>query len=123
MSIKSDPLALKIGALNTIIWNKAGLLEGFNTDGIGAVQSIQKFGLELLNKKVLIIGVGGSARAIAFALLEVGIHKIGILARNRIAAHVLLRSLRLQKPRIDTDLFLMQRNTTKIIRGKTENDR
>ncbi len=115
---KMDPLALKIGALNTIIWNKSGLLEGFNTDGMGAVQSIQEFGFTLFNKKVLIIGVGGSARAIAFSLLEVGVHKIGVLARNRIVANVLLRSLRLQKPRIDTELLLMKKNTTTFIGGR-----
>ena len=115
---KIDPLALKIGSLNTIIWNEAGLLEGFNTDGMGAVRSIQEFGFDLSGKKVLIIGSGGSARSIAFALLEAGVHKIALLARNGISANVLLRSLQLQKPKVDTSLLLIlkknyENNTTK----------
>ena len=110
---KIHPLALKTGSVNTIVWNEAGLLEGFNTDGLGAIQAIREFGFDLANKKVLIIGSGGSARSIAFALLESGISGMGILSRNRMAANVLLRSLRLQKPKMDTNLLLMQKHSKK----------
>jgi shikimate dehydrogenase len=59
-----DRNAAKIQSVNTII-NHNGELEGFNTDGIGALGAI---GIERLHDaSVLILGAGGSARAIAHA--------------------------------------------------------
>jgi shikimate dehydrogenase len=62
-----DEHAQKIGAINTII-NKEGKLYGYNTDSIGFVKAIEKYAA----KKVLIIGGGGTARAIAVAMQESG---------------------------------------------------
>ncbi len=65
---KVHPLALQIGAVNTLV-NKDGLIEGYNTDGIGAVLALEHSGISLENSRVMIIGNGGSARAIAFTIL------------------------------------------------------
>ncbi|HOI77521.1 MAG TPA: shikimate dehydrogenase [Methanofastidiosum sp.] len=61
-----DPMAQKIGAINTIKKNNEGLF-GTNTDWIGAVYSIEKL-TSINNKKVLILGAGGAGKAIAFGI-------------------------------------------------------
>ena len=53
--------AQKIGAVNTII-NEGGKLRGYNTDFFGLKALIQKTGLELRGKKVLILGTGGTSQ-------------------------------------------------------------
>ena len=63
----ADKLALEIGAVNTIL-NRSGRLFGFNTDGIGAARAIEESGTSLEGKKVVLVGSGGAARAIAFSL-------------------------------------------------------
>ena len=63
----ADKLALEIGAVNTIL-NRNGRLFGFNTDGIGAAKAIEESGTSLEGKKVVLVGSGGAARAIAFSL-------------------------------------------------------
>ena len=64
-----DPLAKKIGAVNTIK-NQKGNLIGKNTDAFGAKQALINAGFEIKEKKVLILGAGGAARAVSFALSD-----------------------------------------------------
>ncbi len=64
-----DPLSKQIGAVNTVK-NEGGLLLGRNTDAIGAKQSLLDAGFKIEGKKALILGAGGAARAISFALSE-----------------------------------------------------
>lgn len=67
-----DPLAARIGAVNTIV-NDDGVLTGYNTDALGARRALEEHG-ELTGRSVVLLGAGGAARAIAFALLEAGAH-------------------------------------------------
>ncbi len=60
-----------IGAVNCIKFNN-GIKEGYNTDVYGFKQSIKPF-LEPIHNKALIFGTGGSSKAIAFALKQIGI--------------------------------------------------
>lgn len=64
-----DPLAKKIGAVNTIK-NEEGNLIGKNTDAFGAKQALINAGFDIKEKKVLILGAGGAARAVSFALSD-----------------------------------------------------
>ncbi len=75
-----DPLAEKIGSVNTLL-NTNGLIKGYNTDGHGAATALKKQGCRIKNKKILIIGNGGSARAIAFTLLDEEAH-VAIAGRD-----------------------------------------
>lgn len=52
-----------IGAVNTIV-NDHGILKGYNTDGIGMIESLKDQGLTITNKKLTIVGAGGAATAI-----------------------------------------------------------
>ncbi|MBU4316680.1 MAG: shikimate dehydrogenase [Proteobacteria bacterium] len=56
-----------IGSINTVI-NDNGKLTGFGTDGPGALRAMIDAGIPLEGKRVLILGAGGAARAIAFTL-------------------------------------------------------
>jgi len=78
---KLDPLAEKIGAVNTVLNNK-GVLKGFNTDGPGFITALKTSGIEPDGKKVVLLGAGGAARAIAFSLAESGAY-ISILNRRQ----------------------------------------
>jgi len=62
-----DPVAEWIGSVNTII-NDDGRLTGTNTDGAGAMKALVDAGVELKGKKVLMLGSGGGARAVAITL-------------------------------------------------------
>jgi len=79
-----DPIAEKIGAVNTVknIKNK---LVAKNTDAEGAKLALEEAGCSLRDKNILIIGAGGAARAISFALAEKA-KKIVILNRTEIKA-------------------------------------
>jgi len=57
----------KIGSINTVI-NEGGRLLGFGTDGPGALKALRDAGVEPEGKRILMLGSGGAARAIAFSL-------------------------------------------------------
>jgi shikimate dehydrogenase len=63
-----DPVAARIGAVNTVV-NDAGRLTGHNTDWNGAVRALEE-ARSLAGARVLLLGAGGAARAIAFGLRE-----------------------------------------------------
>jgi shikimate dehydrogenase len=73
-----DPGAKRIQAVNTIVRTPAGRLIGYNTDGEGFVQSIltpqpgqqESFMKSLRATEVLLLGAGGSARAVAFHIAD-----------------------------------------------------
>lgn len=87
-----DPTAEKIGAVNTIQF-KDGIAKGFNTDGLGAVKSLQKY-TALEGKNVLIIGAGGASRAISFTLLNENIASLVIANRSRDNACNLIENIK-----------------------------
>ena len=62
-----EPTARHIGAINTIVVNQ-GKLSGYNTDATGALRALRGGVGSLAGKRVIILGSGGAARAIAFAI-------------------------------------------------------
>lgn len=65
-----DPIAEKIGAVNTIV-NDNGTLRGYNTDWLGVVTPLEKI-TSLENKRVALLGAGGAARAVAYGVTQLG---------------------------------------------------
>jgi shikimate dehydrogenase len=65
-----DPVAQKIGAVNTLLIEDMHI-RGYNTDWIGANQALETI-VDLPASTVLVLGAGGSARAIGFGLQEKG---------------------------------------------------
>ncbi|GAH40910.1 unnamed protein product, partial [marine sediment metagenome] len=72
---KLDPLAEKIGAVNTIV-NDNGVLTGYNTDATGFLQALLERGVEPKGKNTVVLGAGGASRAISFVLAERGAHLV-----------------------------------------------
>lgn len=71
--------AQRIGAINTIVAEK-GELTGYNTDATGALRALREGGVELKGRRIVVLGSGGAARAIAFALaVESGVGKLTLL--------------------------------------------
>ena len=75
-----DPLAKRIGAVNTIL-NNDGRLIGYNTDALGAYKALEKK-IAPSGKNCLIFGAGGAARAVGFILNEKGV-KISVVNRSQ----------------------------------------
>jgi shikimate dehydrogenase len=67
---RMDPLAERIGAVNTII-NRDGILTGYNTDAIGALKALEEV-TKVPGKRCILVGAGGAARAVGFILKEKG---------------------------------------------------
>jgi shikimate dehydrogenase len=66
-----DPVAEKIGAVNTVV-NRDGELRGYNTDAEGFLRALLERGVEPAGKNAVVLGAGGAARAIAYTLAERG---------------------------------------------------
>ena len=77
---KIDPIAKKIGAINTIKIDNKNIIEGYNTDYIGFVISLKN--LITNQKKALVLGTGGASKAIIFGLSSIGIEST-IVSRNK----------------------------------------
>lgn len=74
-----EPTARKIGAINTIV-AESGRLIGYNTDATGALRALREGGVTLTGRRIAMLGSGGAARAIAFALAaESGADKLTLL--------------------------------------------
>lgn len=65
-----DSEAKNIGAVNTVVKNGRQELVGYDTDGEGAVRAIKSYGFEVQGKRILMIGAGGSARALVHSLAK-----------------------------------------------------
>jgi len=85
-----EPLAEKIGAVNTVTVRRDGRLSGSNTDYVGVLEALQKK-MRLKGSRVLVFGAGGGARAAAFALSKAGA-EVCVCARRREAARELARA-------------------------------
>lgn len=62
-----DPEAESIGAVNTVVIEPSGALFGYNTDHYGFSRSLNHWGV-IAPKKALILGTGGAAKAVVYAL-------------------------------------------------------
>lgn len=85
-----DPIAEKIGAVNTLLI-KDGNVYGYNTDWIGAIQALEMIA-DLHSATILVLGAGGSARAIGFGLKEKGV-KVIVANRTLSKGQALARDL------------------------------
>ena len=69
-----DPTALQIGALNTLVRTGKYSWKGYNTDVLGFTDSLLAwYGDEMLPDQALVLGSGGSSKAVCFALQQLGI--------------------------------------------------
>ena len=76
-----DPAAKAIGAVNTIV-NRSGLLYGYNTDFAGIEFMLDRHGFDLKNKKVLILGSGGTCKTSSAVAKHRGCREMHIVSRT-----------------------------------------
>jgi shikimate dehydrogenase len=76
-----DPLAESIGAVNTIV-NRDGKLFGYNTDFYGFEYMILHNNIEVQNKKALVLGNGGAAKAVIAVLKHLKASEVRIVSRQ-----------------------------------------
>lgn len=88
-----DELSNMMKSVNTIKFDN-GKIKGFNTDGLGFYMSLKDEDIDLKNKNILILGAGGAARGIAFALSFKENSNIDIVNRNYKKAQDLVLDLR-----------------------------
>jgi shikimate dehydrogenase len=85
-----DPLALRIGAINTVVVHEDGTLEGRNTDAYGFTQNILAAHYKHQNRPAVVLGAGGAARAAIVALLNMGVESVRVLNRTLDKAEALV---------------------------------
>ncbi len=92
--VEPDDLAKAIGAVNTVSFETGGrtAIIGHNTDGSGAILALQEKGVKVGGSRVLLIGAGGAARAIAYTLEQEGA-EISIANRHLQRAEELAASI------------------------------
>lgn len=73
-----SPAALRLGAVNTIVRKADGTLIGHNTDFFGFTAMVIRSGLNIVGKKVLVLGTGGAANTAVAVLQEHGAQVISI---------------------------------------------
>ena len=86
-----DPLARRMGAVNTIVLTPEDTLHGFNHDGFGYIQSLRDAKPDWQAKAgpITVLGAGGAARAVVLSLLDEGATEIRLLNRTRDKAQAL----------------------------------
>ncbi|MGE3984337.1 MAG: shikimate dehydrogenase [Dehalococcoidia bacterium] len=97
-----EPGARAIGAVNCIT-KRDGRLIGFNTDKAGFVESLRNAGFDPSLRRVLVLGVGGSARAVCVGLIEAGVANLTLAGRRSEAVASLAAHLRATHPEASID--------------------
>ena len=105
--------ARRIGAVNTIVNNK-GILTGYNTDVAGFKKSLQDKGKFVIKeKKAVVLGAGGAARAVTYSLLEEGIEEISIFNRTLLKAEKIKQDFSPFFPRSSINIFSFEQDNIK----------
>ncbi|QLC25636.1 shikimate dehydrogenase [Parasphingopyxis algicola] len=94
-------LRASIGAINTVLRDEDGALIGTNTDAAGFYAPIS--GMDLEGASVAVIGAGGAARAVLFALKRAGVAQVALLNRTPLKAAGLLTAFGLQGQALPLD--------------------
>lgn len=91
---ETDATARSVGAINTLKLEH-GRLRGFNTDGRGFARAIrEEFSVDLRDLRVLILGAGGAARAVALQCAKENCERLVIANRDVAKANALCEQLR-----------------------------
>ena len=80
-------IAQRIGAVNTIV-NRDGKLYGYNTDYYGMKALIERVGLDLNGKKVLVLGTGGTSRTARIVAADMGASEIRVVSRKKMDEYI-----------------------------------
>ena len=82
-----SPVAQRIGAVNTIV-NKDGKLYGYNTDYYGMKALVERVGIDLNGRKVLILGTGGTSKTAQVLVADLGAAEVLTVSRKKTEAYI-----------------------------------
>jgi shikimate dehydrogenase len=99
-----DEVAAVSEAVNTVVIEDKRS-RGYNTDGSGLTEACRESGVDFANRRVLLLGAGGAAAAIALALVDEGAKELRIVNRNAEHARELLSKLRKTGKEIEGKAF------------------
>ena len=77
-----SPISKAIGSVNTIIRDEAGALHGDNTDAQGFLSMVRRSGIPIKDKKILVLGSGGSSLTVCYVLKSLEAGEIIVVSRN-----------------------------------------
>ena len=97
-----DVHAQAIGAVNTIV-NRGGKLYGYNTDFAGFLYIVRKIGIDPKDKKVLILGSGGTCKTVSAVMRYCGAAEITVVSRSGKGGAITYEEA---KTRRDTDILI-----------------
>jgi shikimate dehydrogenase len=92
-----DPVAAAIGSVNTVV-KRGGRLIGYNTDKDGFIHALRRAGCDPAGMRALVLGVGGTERAVAYGLIEAGASAVGLAGRRPERVAEAARHLETTKP-------------------------
>src|SRR6266702_4160802 len=97
-----EPLARRIGAINTVVVAADGSLDGGNTDVYGFRESLHDSvpDWDPVAGPAVVLGAGGAARAVLAALIEAGVTEIRLVNRTRAHAERVAEDLAVRACRI-----------------------
>lgn len=93
-----------VGAANAIYRRADGSMLGEMFDGLGFVEGLRREGRDPAGQDVLLIGAGGAASAIAFALAQAGVARLAVANRSRDKAQRLVEQLTLAFPQVQAEV-------------------
>ena len=90
-----DPVAKRIGAVNTIFINKDSSLYGTNTDGFGFIENLRSKAPEWEASKfpVVVLGAGGASKSVVASLIDAGVPEVRLVNRTLSRAKALSSSM------------------------------
>lgn len=110
-----EPLAARIGAVNTIYKRHDGALMGANTDAPGLIDDIREAGgFEPAGQRVVLLGASGAARAAAYALLDAGVASLVVANRTRERADRLCNDIASTLSDTSQELLAMALDDTRL---------
>lgn len=110
----TTPEAVEIGAVNTVV-NEDGILTGYNTDGAGFIRSLLEGGFQPAGCRVVIIGAGGAARAVAMALARAGCDELILAGRTLSRASELAMQINRRYPAKARSITLDEQVLTPVL--------
>ena len=118
---KKDRIVDFVGATNVLIFSKQNIIEGKNTDVYGFKKSLIKLVKNKKRKTAIIIGSGGSARAVLCALIEMRYKKISIFNRTKKNAEKIRKDF-IKKFSSNLKIKIISKNLKNLKRNLKETD-
>ena len=118
---KKDRIVDFVGATNVLIFSKQNVIEGKNTDVYGFKKSLIKLVKNKKRKTAIIIGSGGSARAVLCALIEMRYKKISIFNRTKKNAEKIRKDF-IKKFSSNLKIKIISKNLKNLKRNLKETD-